>query len=139
MTRPEDHPVSPEKAPPRTTAEWITTGIASLILGTIVALVIFVWVSRQDTPAAISVSQQEAVRVTGGQFYLPFVVVNRGGETAEAVQVVAELRIGGKVEETGEQQIDFLSPGETGRGAFVFSRNPSEGEVILRVASYKSP
>jgi uncharacterized protein (TIGR02588 family) len=53
--------------------------------------------------------------------------------------VIAELSINGKVEEDGEQQIDFLASGETEEGAFVFSRDPRQGELVVRVASYKLP
>jgi uncharacterized protein (TIGR02588 family) len=53
--------------------------------------------------------------------------------------VIAELRINGKIEEVGEQQIDFLSSGETEEGAFVFSRDPRNVELVVRVASYKLP
>jgi len=74
-----------------------------------------------------------------GHFYVPFAVTNTGGGTAASVQVIAELRFQGKVEATGEQQFDFLSNGETEKGAFVFNRNPRDGELILRVTSYKLP
>jgi uncharacterized protein (TIGR02588 family) len=53
--------------------------------------------------------------------------------------VIAELRINGEVEESGEQQIDFLASGEMEEGAFVFSRDPRKGELVVRVASYKLP
>jgi uncharacterized protein (TIGR02588 family) len=43
------------------------------------------------------------------------------------------------VEESGEQQIDFLASGEKEEGAFVFSRDPRQGELVMRVASYKLP
>jgi len=55
------------------------------------------------------------------------------------VQVVAQLRVNGKVEATGEQKIDYLSKGETENGAFVFDCNPNQGELILRVSSYQLP
>ncbi len=52
---------------------------------------------------------------------------------------VGELRIDGEVAETGEQQIDFLSGGETQEGAFVFSQPPTDENLTLRIASYKLP
>lgn len=54
-------------------------------------------------------------------YYVPFEVVNTGGNTAESVQIMAELLIDGKITETGEQQIDFLSSGKSEEGAFIFS------------------
>jgi uncharacterized protein (TIGR02588 family) len=125
---------------PRSLAEWFTFGTASFVLLGIIGLVIYLWLSReyQQLPE-VSVSNSSEVREAGGQFYVPFTVVNMGGSTAESVQIIAELIINGKIEESGEQQIDFLSGGETEEGAFVFTHNPQSGELRLRVASYKLP
>ncbi|HEY9873802.1 MAG TPA: TIGR02588 family protein [Candidatus Obscuribacterales bacterium] len=128
----------PEK-PPRSLPELVTFGIATFILSAIVGLVVYSWLNHKDRPPVVYVTRKSEIRQVQGQYYVPFAVSNTGGETAESVQVIAELRVGGEVEETGEQQIDFLSSGETEEGAFVFSRNPGEGELILRVASYKLP
>ena len=52
---------------------------------------------------------------------------------------MAELRLPGETDETGEQQIASLSGGEQVQGSFVFSHDPSQGELVLRVASYREP
>lgn len=123
----------------RSPAEWITFTIASLILLAIAGLVVYEWLAKIKQPPLLSVTLSATTREVQGNYYIPFVVKNSGGETAESVQVIAELRVNGEVEETGEQQIDFLSSGETEAGAFIFTRNPRNGELVLRVASYKSP
>jgi uncharacterized protein (TIGR02588 family) len=123
----------------RSPAEWITFGIASLILATIVGLISYAWVNKQEQPPILSLHNSGDIRQVNGQFYVPFEVINSGGETVESVQVLAELRMNGAVEETGEQLIDFLSSGEKEEGAFIFSQDPRQGELILRVASYKLP
>lgn len=128
-----------EKQPQRSPAELTTFGIATSILAAIVGLVLYNWVNDKDRPPVLSVTPNTEIRQTQGQFYVPFEITNSGGETAESVQIIAELRVNGEVEETGEQNIDFLSGGEKQEGAFIFSRNPQEGELILRVASYKLP
>ncbi|MDZ8186155.1 MAG: TIGR02588 family protein [Nostoc sp. ChiSLP02] len=125
--------------PKRSLAEWVTFSIASFILAIIVGLVGYTWLNEKNQPPIISVSKKETIREIDGQFYVPFEVVNTGGETAESVQIMAELIIDGKVAESGEQQIDFLSRGETEEGAFLFSQNPGQGKLNLRIASYKSP
>jgi uncharacterized protein (TIGR02588 family) len=139
MTSTESQDDSPPQKLQRTPAEWVAFGIASLVVAIISALVIYLWVSKQDNPPELAVTQHGEIRATNGQFYVPFQIKNQGGETAESIQVVAELRVDGKVEETGEQQIDFLSSQEIEEGAFVFSRNPNRGELNLRVASYRLP
>ncbi|MEH2013832.1 TIGR02588 family protein [Nostoc sp.] len=124
---------------PRSIAEWVTFSVASLILAIIVSLVGYTWLNEKNQPPILSVTKKETIREIGGQFYVPFEVVNTGGDTAESVQIMAELLINGKVTETGEQQIDFLSNGEREEGAFVFSQNPRQGQLNLRVGSYKLP
>ena len=128
-----------EQKQKRSPAEWTTFSIALLILAAIVGLVIYKWLTQKNQPPVLSISSSSEVREAPGQYYVPFSVKNTGGETAESVQVIAELRINGDVEESGEQLIDFLASGEKEEGAFVFSRNPRQGELVVRVASYKRP
>jgi uncharacterized protein (TIGR02588 family) len=124
----------------RTPAEWITFGIASGILLTLVGLVITVWIDpRHQQPPLIETAQAGVIWESSGQFYVPFTVTNTGGGTAESVQITAELEIDGEVVESGEQQIDFLSGGEAETGAFIFSQNPQQGTLKLRAAGYKLP
>lgn len=136
-----DTDLSPEvkQRPKRSSAEWISFSIALCILASIVGLVVYKWFTHESRPPVLSVTTEREIRETTGQFYVPFSVKNIGGETAESVQVVAELRVNGEVKEDGEQQIDFLAGGEQEEGAFIFSRNPREGELVIRVASYKLP
>lgn len=123
----------------RTPAEWITFAIACSILSILIGLVLYNWLTKKHEPPIISVTRNTPIRETQGQFYVPFTVTNTGGETAESVQIIAELRVNGEVLESGDQQIDFLSSGETQEGAFIFSRNPSQGQLIVRSSSYKLP
>ncbi len=129
---------SPHQPPERTLAEWVTFGVAALILLAIIGGVIYDWIATPPTPPVLTVRQKDDVRRENGQFYVHFEVENSGGETAEAVQVISTLRVG-EEEQEGEQQIDFLSGGETAEGAFVFTLDPAAGELELRVASYKLP
>lgn len=123
----------------RSWAEWITFTITATVLCVLVALVIVDWVVTQDRPPAFTVQVVDRVRLEAGRYYVPFSIQNTGGRVARTVQVTAELHIDGLDDETGEQQIDFLSGQEIKRGSFVFNHNPKDGEITLRVASYRSP
>ncbi|MBD1837005.1 TIGR02588 family protein [Coleofasciculus sp. FACHB-64] len=136
----QDSDSSQQQRPPRSLAEWVSFAIATSIVALLVGLVLYDWATQKNEPPTLSVTAKEReLRQTQEQFYIPFEVTNTGGETAESVQIIAELRVNGKVEETGEQQIDFLSGGEKEEGAFIFSRNPRDGELVVRVSSYKLP
>jgi uncharacterized protein (TIGR02588 family) len=120
-------------------AESVTIAISSLIVAILMGLILLTWVKRDDRPPILSITINGAIRQEQNYYYVPFTVKNDGGGTAESVQVISELHINGQVEESGEQQIDFLSSREEEEGAFVFSRNPEAGDLVLRVASYKLP
>ncbi|MBW4552176.1 MAG: TIGR02588 family protein [Aphanocapsa sp. GSE-SYN-MK-11-07L] len=108
--------------------EWITFLVALCIVAVIVGLVIYEWVTESNQPPILTISRQE-IREAEGQFYVPFTVTNKGGLTAESVQVSGELQIEGQPSQIGDQQIDFLSSGEQQEGAFIFNHNPSRGEL----------
>ncbi|RAM53152.1 MAG: TIGR02588 family protein [Hapalosiphonaceae cyanobacterium JJU2] len=128
-----------QEQPKRSAAEWVTLSISLFILAVIVSLVAYIWINEKDQPPVLSVSNKQKIWEADGQFYVPFEIINTGGETAESVQLIAELEIQGKVTQTGEQQIDFLSRGEKEEGAFVFNQDPRKGQLTIRVGSYKSP
>lgn len=123
----------------RSPAEWFTFGIAATILSTVIGLVLYVWLGQQRQPPILSVTHEETIREVDGQFYVPFILKNKGGETVESVRVIAELETNNGIKEQSEQEIDFLSGEETQEGAFIFSKNPKNGKFNLRVTSYKLP
>lgn len=139
MTQTNPHINQPPKRPPRSPAEWITFSIASVILAAIAGLVLYLWRTEDQNPPVLALEKPTEIREAQGQFYVPFKVSNIGGETAESVQIVAELRINEQTVELGDQQIDFLSKGETGEGAFIFRRDPRKGDLQIRVTGYKLP
>ncbi|MBD2578125.1 TIGR02588 family protein [Oscillatoria sp. FACHB-1406] len=124
---------------PRSPVEWVSFSIALAILTTIVGLVLYRWASAQDQPPILSVTTNQEISQVESQFYVPFTLKNTGGETAESVEVTAQLIIDGKVEEEGTQNIDFLSGGEEESGAFIFSRNPKDGKLVMRVTGHTLP
>ena len=122
----------------RSTAEQVSFGIALGLLLAVFGVVIYLWASdRNQDPPALEISSSLEQRRE--KYYVPFIVINKGGETAATVQVIAELKINGEVVEWGEQKIDFLSRQEEAEGTFIFVRDPQLGELTVRVASYAKP
>lgn len=83
------------------------------------------------TPPQLNVTQGD-IRAAGEQFYIPFTVENTGDGTTQTVRLIAELTVGGEMVEAGEQQIEFLSGGETAQGEFIFNEDPASGARTLR-------
>lgn len=123
----------------RSPAEWITFGIAATILSTVIGLVLYIWLGQQRQPPILSVTYEKTIRQVDGYFYVPFILKNKGGETVESVRVIAELETNSGIKEQSEQEIDFLSGEEIQEGAFIFSKDPKDSNLNLRVTSYKLP
>lgn len=138
-------PGKPNDLPPlqprrrRSLAEWVTFVVAALVLSGLVGLIVYDWQVNQDRPPAFQIEITESARVTDGRYYVPFSIQNTGGRIARSVQVTAELSLDDGGSESGEQQIDSLSGNERKSGSFVFSHNPQQGELLIRVASYGLP
>jgi uncharacterized protein (TIGR02588 family) len=131
--------VQASKKSGRSLAEWITFSTASAIVAVVIGLIIYIWLGKKSDPPILSIAREEAIRKVSGQFYVPFTLKNQGGETAESVHVIAKLELGNSIEESGEQEVDFLSSGEKQDGAFIFSQDPRKGKLTIRVVSYKLP
>lgn len=124
---------------PRSPAEWVSFAISLAILASIVSLVLYRWATTDDQPPVLAITTDSKIRQVKSQFYVPFTITNAGGETAESVEISAQLIVEGRVAEEGSQTIDFLSGGEVESGAFIFSRDPRAGQLVVRVTSYKLP
>lgn len=122
----------------RSPAEKVSFSISLFIVGVVVALVCYIWVTGDNNPPILSVSTFQT-RQVNQQYYVPFTVTNFGSKTAHAVEVIGELSLAQRNVEIGKQEIDFLSRQEERSGEFIFSHNPQEGKLTVRVASYKEP
>ncbi|MBD0269862.1 MAG: TIGR02588 family protein [Cyanobacteria bacterium Co-bin8] len=137
-------PISQKKSsrrqrPLHISAEVVTFAIASLIVAILVGLVLFIWATQSNEDPILAVNRNGDIHAERGYYYVPFSVTNVGGGTAEAVEIVAELRRNGEIEEEGQQQIDFLSSQEEQEGVFIFEHDPGQRELILRASGYRLP
>ncbi len=122
----------------RSTPERVTFGVAVAILSALGGSIIWLW-SQPREPAIVTVEQIGEPRVVDDQTYVTARVRNRGDETAEAVQVQAELTLAGEVIADGEQATDFLSGGETEELVFIFDTTSSDARIEVRVAGFLVP
>jgi uncharacterized protein (TIGR02588 family) len=122
----------------RTTAEWVVFALASSVILVLAGAIAVLWTQPYD-PAQVSAKRVGEVRVVGTDRYVPAEVTHDGDETAEAVQVQAEMTVDGNVMGEAEQIVDFLSGGETEEVVFIFSDVPAGAEIEVSVASFKVP
>ena len=96
------------------TAERVTFTVAIGILVVLAGSIGWLWAQPRE-PAIVTVAPSGDRRVTDSQTYVTARVRNSGDDTAQAVQVRAELTVDGEVVAEGEQTIDFLSGAESER------------------------
>ena len=128
----------PKKFKRRSQAEKVSFIVSLSIVSTIAILVCYAWITGDTHPPTLIVTTSE-IRQVDRQYYVPFTVTNSGGTTANLVEVVAQLFTDIETTETGTQQIDYLSRKEERSGEFIFSRDPRQGQLTVRVASYQEP
>lgn len=122
----------------RSRAEWVSFAMASAILLTVAATIGVLW-TQQSRPPELTVALVGEPRRDGGSVYVTAEVQNQGTETAQDVQVVAELVEDGESVQTGEQVIHFLAGGASEELVFVFSTQSDLTHFTLRVESYAIP
>ena len=124
----------------RSTAEWTTLGISITVVLGILGLITYLYVSGGGEPPSIMVETKiRELRSEANGYYLPVEVVNEGDRTAEEVRVEAELDTGTGQPETAEITVTFLAGGERVTGTFIFSEDPSAGDLTVQAVSYKDP
>ncbi len=123
----------------QSTAEWFTTAIAAAVLLGVAAFVLYLWFVAPNADPMIVVSQAGVSRIVGEQWYVPFEVHNSGNRAATAVAAKADLTVDGQTIEQGQVHFSWLSGGETERGIFVFTNDPTRGELKMSIGSFKIP
>ena len=121
--------------PPRTRAEWVSLGIALLLLAVVVGAVIALWLSPNDDPPRFSIEHGE-VRQFNDRFHLVVRVRNDGDQTASEVTVEGRLPEGTPAE-VARTTFDFVPGRSTVEGVLIFGR-PSAGAAVY-ITSFQKP
>lgn len=122
----------------RNAPERVVLGVASLLLSALVAFLIVQWVATDDSPADPR-PRVTAVEQVDDLWRVDVEVVNRGGRTAEQVEVVATLTLPGEEPVEGVQTIDFLAENARHELSFPFPEDPGSGELEVRVTAFGVP
>ncbi|HEX8177678.1 MAG TPA: hypothetical protein VF543_21495 [Pyrinomonadaceae bacterium] len=120
---------------PRTSAEWVSLIISTLLLAAVVGMVLALWFNSSNAPARFRV-ERGTPRNEAGQFYLPIKVTNEGDTTGAQVTIEGKLKVNEK-DETASTTFDFIPARSTAEGILIFVAEPGSAEV--RVVSYQQP
>ncbi|MGQ3136741.1 TIGR02588 family protein [Phenylobacterium sp.] len=135
----------PEKANPTQPAlestsplEWVIAAIGGLLVVAAIAYMVVFAAAEPKRPPTVTLSVT-SVTTTPGGYLVSFRAANAGGATAAGLQVSGELREGGAVVETSAVTIDYLPQQSEREGGLVFTRDPEDLTLSLRVEGYSEP
>lgn len=118
---------------PRSLAEWVSLAGSAAVVLAVVALIL-AQVPGEDEPAAPSARIEDVRHVEGG-YHVDVTVENLGDAPAVQVHVAAELTTP-EATYTGDQTLEILSGKEERSLVFVFTEDPSSGDLRVDVSGF---
>ena len=119
--------------------EWLSGAVGALLA--IFMLGFTTYEALDESTKRPPLLQVEAVSAAkaGGSYIIEVQVSNRSGQTAAAVEVEGELSLDGQSVETSSATLSYV-PGDSERTAgLVFTHDPRNHELRLRVTGYEQP
>lgn len=113
-------------------------GVGALLLVLMAGYLLLDAFRGGEAPADIVLEREGAFVEQSAGWRVPVRVRNLGDRPAEAVELRAELSVAGG-EETAALTLDFLPPRGAVEAAFMFERDPRDGELRLRTVGYLQP
>ena len=124
----------------RTTAEWVTLAISSLIVLSLIGLTTYFYLTASNAPTAVEVEPRlSEMYQAGSRYYLPLTIRNTGGETGEEVRVRISVTDPAGRQEAAEVMVTFLAGGGSSKAVAAFGSDPRQGQVEAVVVSYLEP
>ena len=120
---------------PRTLAEWVALSVSLLLLGSIVGVIIWLWIKEPTGPPQFKIDRGMA-RNEAGLYHLPIAVMNVGGSAVREVRVEGRLSVSGQ-DERPVTIIEFLPVQAREEIVLIFRGEPSSASV--EVISYQQP
>lgn len=122
----------------KNTLEWVVFGISAAILVALVGFLIFEAITEESDAPRISITTG-AVIPRGEHFAVPVVVTNRGGQTAEGLNVEIALVRDGQDVEVAAVTFAFV-PRASHREAWALFRNdPQQFKIESRAIGFEKP
>lgn len=119
--------------------EWISAAIGLAMIGAMLGFLVLEAIrGRDSTPPLLEIAPVELV-AERDQYVVEVEVTNAAGKTAASVQIEGVLKQGGTDVETSSATVVYV-PGESRRRAgLIFTRDPRNYQLELRVTGYERP
>jgi len=119
--------------------EWAAAAIGLAITGGMFGFLAYEAVLQRDgAPPIMTVVPVEIVEAEGA-YVLEVDVKNASRRTAAAVEIEGTLNEGGETVETSTASLTYVPGDSLRRAGLVFTHNPRQHKVQLRVTGYERP
>lgn len=119
--------------------EWASAALGLLILAVMVGLLMMEALHSSERTPPVMLVQPTGFAAHTGHYIVEIEVANRSRSTGAAVQVEGSLNQGGQPAETSTATFDYVPGLSKRRGGLVFSKDPRQFELELRVTGYERP
>ena len=133
-SRTDDSPPPGRTSP----AEFALGTLGALVVLGLLAFLIYQAVATRNAAPRL-VAEVTGIEQHGGSWTVTFRVDNRGGETAEQVQVAGTLTRDGREVQQVNAVLSLVLPHSENAGALVFSSDPRSGELEVSPTGYSLP
>lgn len=118
--------------------EWIIAGIGLILVIGAVGFMLYEAMTEKSEPPNFTVTV-DSINPASDGYHVKFRVKNTGDQTAADVAIEGELKQGAEIVETTTVTLTYVPSDSEREAGFVFSKNPHEYELKLRVKSYEKP
>ena len=118
--------------------EWIVAAIGFVLVAGTIGFMLYQTVTEKDTPPNFSVKVDSIVQTEGG-YLVKFRVKNSGETSAGEVTIKGELKRDAEIVEGRTVKLTYVPSNSERDGGLLFSENPNELQLKLRVEGYEKP
>lgn len=119
--------------------EWVSAGIGAVITATMFGFLSVEAIKQRDgIPPLMEVAPVRVVQAKAG-YIVEFEVRNRARKTGASVEVEGTLESSGEEAETSTATLSYVPGQSVRRGGLLFTSDPRESRLKLRVTGYERP
>lgn len=118
--------------------EWIIAAAGLIMVAGAIGATIYRAVIEEASPPSLEVVV-DSIEPSGDKFLVRFSVQNNGNQTAAAVTVEGELKIGSGEPETASSTLTYSPARSTRHGGLYFTQKPDSSNLKIRATGYEEP
>ena len=118
--------------------EWAAAAVGLLVALALLAIVVREALVAREDPVPVLTAEVERVVATPAGYVVAVRVRNASSQAVAAVQVDGEIGADGS-EEMSSATIDYVPGWSQAEGGLIFSRDPGQDGLELRITGYEIP